>query len=471
MPTTFSRSVKPLASVLTLGLAVCLLGSGKSHAEATSGSAPALDAFIARYSQAHRELGLGGEMDLSFVKSLGKIARETDLPAQRQRLAALSSELQALDRRPASPCQRLQLGQASFELELHLHKLAVLERYRALGSAAQLSEQGLAQSSLGQDWYRWLRRAWLTQDSSAEDLMAMGRAELLRAQGRYRALQDRMGYAGRDQAFAAHLAGPDFLYPEGSTPQADYEARQAIVEAHMPKLFPASGIAGPAIKASTMGPALPVDGYYEPDEQTFYFNKARAGYGRRNVDWLLLHESTPGHHYQSRYAKAGRGCPPGLPHGFYSAYAEGWGAYVEEYGAELGLYQQAGDALGAVEWDLVRSIRVVLDVGMNELGWSEARAQDFWREQLPMLPALAEREIRRVRQWPAQAITYKLGAVLLRQLRSEMQAREGARFDVREFHDRVLKHGPLPLSLLREQVLAKPESEAGPASSAQNGAP
>lgn len=440
-------------------LAVCLgafLPVGSSWAETPRALPAEIEAFLAAYSQTHRELGLGGEMELSFVKSINKINQSTDLHAQRQALQALRAELQAVQAvslQQASACQRLQLGQVGFELDLHLHKLEVLERYRALGAAAVLSEQGLAQSALGQDWYRWLRKAWLTQDSRPEDLMALGRAELARAQARYRALQARMGYADRDAEFAAYLASPAFRYPEGSTPQADYEARQTIVERHMPQLFVATGIQGPAIKASTLGTALPVDGYYEPEESSFYFNKGAQGYGRRNVDWLLLHESTPGHHYQSRYALAGRGCPLGLAHGFYSAYAEGWGAYVEEYGAELGLFQQAGDALGAIEWDLVRSIRVVLDVGLNAQGWSEADAQAYWREQLPMLPALAEREIRRVRQWPAQAITYKLGAVLLRQLRSEAQAQEGERFDIREFHDRVLKHGPLPLALMREWVL------------------
>ncbi|MCV2419747.1 DUF885 domain-containing protein [Paucibacter sp. DJ2R-2] len=469
MPSLPSKPFVPAALSLLL-----LFGSGSNQAAAAEPMQPAaaaIEPFIARYGQVHRELGLGGEMELFFLKSISKIDKETDLPAQRQQLLALNQAQHALDRPAATACQRLQLEQIDFELDLHLHKLQVLERFRALGSGAQLSEQGLAQSALGKDWYRWLRKAWLTQERSASDLMAMGHAELARAQGRYRALQARMGYAGRDADFAAYLAGPDFRYPEGATPQADYEARQAIVERHMARLFPATGITGPAIKASTLGAALPVDGYYEPDEATFYFNKAREGYGRRNVDWLLLHESTPGHHYQSRYAQAGRGCPLGLPHGFYSAYAEGWGAYVEEYGAELGLFQQDGDALGAVEWDLVRSIRVVLDVGLNELGWSEAEAQAYWREQLPMLPALAEREIRRVRQWPAQAITYKQGAVLLRELRSEMQAREGARFDIREFHDRVLKHGPLPLSLLRERVLATPEPRAQNQAAAQNSAP
>jgi uncharacterized protein (DUF885 family) len=305
---------------------------------------------------------------------------------------------------------------------------------------------------LGKEWYAYLRKAWLTTDTVPEELAAMGNAELARALDRYHALQAHMGYAGRDQEFASYLKSAVFRYPEGSTPQADYQTRQAIVYKNLNKLFVTTSIQAPQIRESSLGLAMPADGYYEPDEGVFYFNKAKPGYERRNIDWLLMHESTPGHHYQNRYGKLGRGCDADLPHGFYSAFAEGWGAYVEEFGSELGLFKEDADALGAVEWDLVRSIRVVIDVGINYQGWSEQQAFDFWRAKLPMVPDLAEREIKRVQNWPVQAMTYKLGAVKLRQLRADMQARQGKDFDIRQFHDIVLRNGPVPLQMLDEMV-------------------
>jgi uncharacterized protein (DUF885 family) len=444
-------------SVLLAGLSLAGLFASAGAAAASS---PA-DQFIAAYGKAFTQLGLGEEMELSYVKNIRHLVERTDVAVQRRVFDDLGSQLKALDLADTSACQRLQLQQIGFELALNQQKLDVLGPYLALGPRAVLSEQGLANTSLGKDWYAYFRRAWLTMDSSPEDLMAMGHRELELALKRYQTLQARMGFAGRDAEFAAYLAGPTFSYPQGETPQADYEARQATVDQQMHKLFLPTGIAPPQIRRSNLGKAMPVDGYYEPDEATFYFNQAQASYGRRNIDWLLLHESTPGHHYQSRYALEQRGCPVDLPHGFYSAYAEGWGAYVEEFGRVLGLFEQDSDALGAVEWDLVRSIRVVLDVGINYFGWGEQQAQDFWRSKLPMLPHLAEREIARVRNWPVQAITYKQGAVLLRQLREAARAREGADFDIRVFHDHVLKHGPLPLALLAEAVEGKAR-DAGP---------
>lgn len=442
-----------MMKLLALLGSLCAIG-GMAHANAPA-NAPATSPvaqFIENYTKTYTGLGLGGEMDLSYVKTIQHLVRDTDVARERRAMDELARQFKALDTRGGTSCQRLQLGQIGFELELNQQKLALLEQYLALGAKAELSDKGLFNSTMGQQWYAYLSKAWLTMDTTPEALMAMGRSELDLALARYQGLQARMGYAGRDAAFADYLAGPAFSYPDGATPQADYEARQAIVYQNLHKLFVPTSIAPPEIKASTLGAAFPVDGYYEPEQLTFYFNKSKPHYERRSVDWLLLHESTPGHHYQGRYVLQQRGCPDTLPHSFYSAYAEGWGAYVEEFGAELGLFQQDADALGAVEWDLVRSIRVVLDVGINHLGWSEQQAKDYWRSKLPMLPGLAEREITRVRNWPVQAITYKQGATTVRRLRQAAQARLGAQFDIRVFHDAVLKNGPLPLATLVETV-------------------
>lgn len=417
----------------------------------------AIDQLIANYSKGYTDLGLGGELDLSYQKQITLYLQSKNLAQQARFFDDLKKQRTALqyssDLAQASTCQVLQLKQIDFEIELHQEKLRLIKQYRALGNKVVLSDQGLAKSSMGRAWYAFLSKAWLTSDSEPEALMRMGHAELERALERYRLLQVRIGYGGRDAEFAAYLNSPAFHYQGESTPQADYEKRQAIVNQNLHKLFLPNSIQPPQIKASTLGAALPVDGYYEPEENTFYFNKAKSHYERRNIDWLLLHESTPGHHYQSRYGIEQATCPNKLPHGFYSAYAEGWGAYVEEFGHELGLFQQDADELGAVEWDLVRSIRVILDVGINYYDWSEQQAKEFWQSELPMLPALADREIKRVRNWPAQAITYKLGAVKFRQLREAEQKRLGDRFDIRQFHHQMLRYGPLPMSVL-DQIIS-----------------
>lgn len=411
-----------------------------------------IEQFIANYSKGYAELGLGGEMDLSYQKQIQLFLQSKNLSQQRAFFEDLKKQRavinEQIDVNRTSDCHAIQLKQIDFEIDLHQEKLRLIQQYQALGDSAVLSDQGLAKSSMGKAWYAFLSKAWLTTESKPEDLMQMGHTELKRALKRYHQLQHRMGYEGRDAEFAVYLNSRIFQYEGESTPQADYEKRQAIVNQNLHKLFLPNTIQSPQIKASTLGAALPVDGYYEPEEQTFYFNKAKSHYERRNIDWLLLHESTPGHHYQSRYGIEVAACSTTIPHSFYSAYAEGWGAYVEEFGRELGLYQQDADELGAVEWDLVRSIRVILDVGINHDNWSEQHAKEFWQNRLPMLPALADREIKRVRNWPAQAITYKLGAVKFRELREAQQQKLNSQFDIRQFHHQALKYGPLPIAIL-----------------------
>lgn len=418
--------------------------------------ASAAQDLIDDYSTGYGALGMA-PLALSYVDNLQTLVRETDLAGQARFFDGMAHRLRALDARQATPCQQLALTLIAFEVDVNQRKLDLLRQFIAQGGAARINGNGLHAQPMGAQWYGWFCLRWLTLPTTPEQLMAMGERELATVLTRYHALQARMGYGGRDAEFAAYLASPEFRYPEGQTPQADFEQRQAIVYRNLDKLFLPMGIQPPPVRQSSRGMAMPADAYYMTDEGVFYFNKARPAFERRSVDWLLLHESTPGHHYQTRYARARQACTATLPRVFYPGFSEGWAAYVEEFGATLGLYRQDSDALGALEWDLVRSIRVVLDVGINARGWSQAQAMDYWQRRLPMLPDLAEREIARVRNWPVQAIAYKQGAVLLREMRTQEQARLGERFDIRHFHDRVLRHGAVPLALL-PGLLREPET-------------
>lgn len=435
-------------SVPTLALSLWLAAAPSPAAPA----APATAQLIADYGTAYRALGMA-QLQLPYLDNIRTLLAETDIGRQR---VLFGDYAQRLARAGAStdPCQQLDLQRIKFEVETNLRKLEVLEKYAASGQRATASSQGMHGATMGREWYRYFLRRWLTSDVTPEQLMAFGRKELAAGQARYAQLQATMGYAGRDQAFRDYLAGARFRYPDGETPQADYEAKQALVYRNLGALFPPHDVAPALVRESSRGAAFPADGYYDGPARTYYFNNSRGYYGRRNLDMLILHESTPGHHFQSHYAERRHACPVAVPYVFYSAFAEGWSAYVEEFGAQLGLYRDPSDELGAVEWDLVRSIRVVLDVGINFEGWSRQRALEFWHRELPMQPELAEREITRVRDWPAQSITYKYGAFVIRQLRAEQQAKLGPAFDLRAFHDSVLKNGALPLMLLPAAVQA-----------------
>jgi uncharacterized protein (DUF885 family) len=171
------------------------------------------------------------------------------------------------------------------------------------------------------------------------------------------------------------------------------------------------------------------------------------------MDWLFVHEAVPGHHdQQSIERKLQLPCPEFMELFWYPGYSEGWAAYTEHLGKEVGLYQDVYSRLGKWEWDLVRSTRVVLDVGINLLSWSNARALRFWKRHVPNQDAIAIREIDRMRRWPGQVLSYKVGAIAILGLREYAVKHEESSFDIKKFHSLVLGRGSVPLDVL-ENVL------------------
>lgn len=148
---------------------------------------------------------------------------------------------------------------------------------------------------------------------------------------------------------------------------------------------------------------------------------------------------------------------------FYSGNAEGWGCYVEYLGKELGLYQQPAAELGKWEWDLVRSARVVLDVGIHDRGWTHAQALAYWQANVPGQDDIAEREINRVTNWPGQCLSYKVGAQRIEDMKSRQAQRPG--FSPPRFHAAYLALSRLPLEVVERHIdavadllAAKPKS-------------
>ncbi len=125
---------------------------------------------------------------------------------------------------------------------------------------------------------------------------------------------------------------------------------------------------------------------------------------------------------------------------------------MEDLGRDLGAYQDPYQFLGKWEWDLVRSARLAIDVGIHAKGWKKSEALSFWKDHVPNQDGIAVREIDRIIRWPAQVISYKVGENTIWRLRNLTQDAEGAKFDLRRFHTLVLKRGSVPLPILEEKV-------------------
>jgi uncharacterized protein (DUF885 family) len=172
---------------------------------------------------------------------------------------------------------------------------------------------------------------------------------------------------------------------------------------------------------------------------------------------LTLHEAVPGHHLQislAAEAEFNREVPlPDFRNDYYiSAFGEGWALYCEWLGKEMGIYEDLYQQFGALTYEMWRACRLVVDPGMHALGWSRQQAVDFMTNNTALSIHEINTEINRYIGWPGQAVSYKIGELKIRELRKEAESKLGDKFNIRDFHDKVLENGSIPLFVL-ERVM------------------
>jgi prolyl oligopeptidase len=200
--------------------------------------------------------------------------------------------------------------------------------------------------------------------------------------------------------------------------------------------------------------------YYEPPA----LDGSRAGYlYMRTVDpemqssccseSTILHEAVPGHHLQIALSYEIPGLPDFRKISEFTAYTEGWALYAETLGPDLHMYETPYEMYGFLQGQILRAARLVVDTGIHTMGWSRQQAIDY----MVSVGADASRdfiasEVDRYIAWPGQALAYKVGQLKILELRALAQKELGPKFDIREFHDVVLRNGTIPLDILEEQV-------------------
>jgi uncharacterized protein (DUF885 family) len=171
-----------------------------------------------------------------------------------------------------------------------------------------------------------------------------------------------------------------------------------------------------------------------------------------NDEAVAYHEGVPGHHLQISVAQQLQGLPKfRLFSGGLSAYTEGWALYAEELGKEIGFYKDPVSDYGRLSSELFRAVRLVVDTGIHDKGWTRDQVIAYMREN-DVNPVLAQTETDRYIAWPGQALAYKMGQLKIRELRERAKTQLGAHFDIKAFHDEILNGGALPLDLLEARV-------------------
>jgi uncharacterized protein (DUF885 family) len=169
---------------------------------------------------------------------------------------------------------------------------------------------------------------------------------------------------------------------------------------------------------------------------------------------LFLHEAIPGHHYQISLQQENDALPEFRKNLWYSAYGEGWALYTESLGKELGLYTDPYQYFGMLSAEMHRAIRLVVDTGLHSKGWTREQAIQYSLDHEAESEESITAEIERYMAGAGQALSYKIGQLKIRELRSKAEKEMGDKFSIREFHKLVLESGCVPLKLLEDKINA-----------------
>lgn len=370
----------------------------------------------------------------------GKLAKLTLDPARRD---ALQSAMLAAWRDSAAPA--------------YTRLRAEMTRQMAFAP----KEDGVWRLPNGADYYNRLLANYTTTAMTADEIHNLGLSEVARIHGQMRAIMAKVGFKGTLQQFFAHVrTDPRFYHTTREAYLAEADARLSAITAELPKWFNTLPKAPLVVK--------PVEAFREKSAgKAFYQSPAPDGsrpgtyyvnlynlkdMAKTELEALAYHEGLPGHHLQRAVQTELTGLPPFRQFGGVTAYTEGWGLYSEELGKDMGFYTDPYSDFGRLGMELWRACRLVTDTGIHAKRWSREQAIAYLTENTPNPPGDIEKAIERYVIYPGQATAYTIGKLKIMELRERARARLGARFDIKAFHDVVLKSGPVPLDVLESRV-------------------
>jgi uncharacterized protein (DUF885 family) len=326
---------------------------------------------------------------------------------------------------------------------------------------AARDQVGLSAMKGGAGLYRRLIERETTLRLDPEEVHRLGQAEVARIKREMEGVRRKMGFSGTLREFFEHIRTDPQYHPRTAQELADgFAAVARQVDAQIPRFFlkvPKTPLViqpYPEFRARYEAGASYNQGAADGSRPgTFYFNTydlpSRFLTGTAT---LYLHEGTPGHHFQISLAQENTSLPAFQRFEGNNAFVEGWALYAETLGYAMGFYDDPRQHWGTLDDEMLRAMRLVVDTGLHAKGWSREQAIDYMLANSGMGRTDATAEVERYIAIPAQALSYKVGALTIQRLRAKAEKALGAKFDIRLFHEQVLGSGALPLPVLEAKI-------------------
>jgi uncharacterized protein (DUF885 family) len=325
----------------------------------------------------------------------------------------------------------------------------------------------------GEAYYANRIQNWTTVTRPVGEIHELGLAEVGRIRAEMQQIMDEVGFEGDLAAFFEYVrSSPENYYENTDAGREEYiREATALIEGIY-------DIADDYFNVLRKAPleVRRVEPWREDGASTAFYNRPSPDGSRPGIYYinqknmnavqkhimnsLAYHEGAPGHHFQIAIQQELQGIPKFRLFGGYSAYSEGWALYSERLAYEAGLYEgMPMGNFGRLAEEMKRAVRLVVDTGMHAKQWPLEQSIEYMTANTPMAPADIERQIKRYYVLPGQALSYKIGMMTILQLRERAQEQLGEDYDIREFHDAVLKNGAVPMQVLEEVIDAYIQSK------------
>jgi uncharacterized protein (DUF885 family) len=342
----------------------------------------------------------------------------------------------------------------------------VLPAYKTFATflAAEYAPKGRTNLSItsltdGQRRYQNDIYARTTTHLTPDEIHQIGLREIDRIQSEMTVIAKKQGFADLASFRESLKTNPKYIPTSSDQILEDFRRYIAQMEPKLPLLFgllPKSPVTVEAIPAFQAAAATHYVTGTPDGKRPGRVVVATSNFGSRTLildEAIAYHEGIPGHHLQLSIQQQLTGLPKFRLHGLsFNAYIEGWALYAEELGKEIGFYQDPVSDYGRLSSELFRAVRLVVDTGIHSKGWSRDQVVEFMRKSGAVDEPTIQSETDRYIAWPAQALSYKLGQLKIRELRTRAQKELGPKFDIRAFHDEMLNGGTLPLDLLEART-------------------